>query len=125
MSKRNRKSWFTFTASPAKGSSSSRKFRPELLVLEGRIAPSGGHWISVGDPSVGHHGHHHHSDFGRHHHHSDFGNGNGGGGQTSTATISGSVVNSQNSTPVSGDIVTLTNGSVTLTAITDTSGNFS
>jgi hypothetical protein len=106
MSKSNWKSWFTFTASRTKRSASSWKFRPQLTVLEGRIAPSSVVHPPVGGPSVGHVNH---------------GNHNG-----QTDSISGSVIDSQTSTPMSGVTVTLTSTTgVTLTTTTDASGNFS
>jgi hypothetical protein len=88
-----------------------------------------------GDKKVqSHHGDRDH-DGNLHQHHHHTGNGNGGaggtGGQTSTATISGSVLNSQASSPgnpvgLSGVTVTLTSSTgAVVTATSDQNGNFS
>ncbi|HLW64443.1 MAG TPA: carboxypeptidase-like regulatory domain-containing protein [Gemmataceae bacterium] len=122
MPKTNWKSWFTFTASRKKSSASGVKFRPQLTVLEGRIVPSptlppaagNGLAAQLAHPNNGNH--------------NGLVNGNhyGQGGQTTLATISGSVIDSQDGTPVVGATVTLTSSTgVTLTTTTDANGNFS
>jgi hypothetical protein len=113
MSKSNWKSWFTFTASRTKGPASNWKFRPELTVLEGRIAPTP---VvpppSSGGPPVGHVAPGQLNNNGNHY------------GQV--GSISGTVIDSQDGSFVVGATVTLTSSTgVTLTTTTDAFGNFS
>jgi hypothetical protein len=115
MSKRNWKSWFTFTASRTKRPASSWNFRPELTVLEGRIAPSAVVHPPQGGPPVGHVAPGQLTN-----------NGNHIGQVAKTATISGTVIDSNDGSFVVGATVTLTSSTgVTLTTTTDGNGNFS
>jgi len=135
------RSLFPFLSPRAKKPVLQPSVRLELNSLEARIAPcqvtphSGPSSSQFGSHhgTEGHHGHHHH-----HHHHGHDGNGNngggsgqggggggstgGGGGQVSTGGISGSVVNSQDGTPMTVAVtVTLSdaNGNVVATVTTD------
>jgi hypothetical protein len=111
MSKSIWKSWFNFTASRTKKPASNWKFRPQLTVLEGRIAPSSLVHGPVGGPP-GQVGKVSHPNNGNH-----FGQ---------VGSISGTVIDSQDGSFVVGATVTLTSSTgVTLTTTTDAFGNFS
>jgi Carboxypeptidase regulatory-like domain len=117
MSKMNWKSWFTFTASRKKSSTSCIKFRPQLTVLEGRIAPS------PTLPPAASHGQAAHLAHPNNGNHSGQVNGNHYG---QVGSISGSVIDSQDGSAVVGATVTLTSSTgVILTTTTDANGNFS